>query len=103
MYLQIIGLLSSRYAMEFFIASNVVRVLDHYQYYHCSVKHFKYLCGNQLILIYVWDDAELLWIKSNIRNVYPRFLRTIPHIFVCNVYFAFNSLRNRGLHPVLLE
>ena len=32
--------------MEFFINSNIIRILDNYQYYHCFIKYLKYLRRN---------------------------------------------------------
>lgn len=44
--MQIGRLFSRRYIVELFINPNTIRVLDHYKYDDCPVKHFKYLCRN---------------------------------------------------------
>ncbi len=102
-HLQIVGLLSSRHTMEFFITANTVRLLDYQQYNYRPVEYIQYLRRSQFIPVYVRNDIEFLWFAGNPRDIHTVVFRRISFLPVCIVYRSFNSLCNRSVYSVLLE
>ena len=77
LYLQIGRLFPSRNGMGVFVHSDLAWVLDHYKYNDRPIEFLLFVRGTQFLSIYVWNDIELLWVQSDLGQLYPAVLRGI--------------------------